>query len=105
MLIGAGVGFPSTGAMLRQLLEDNLHRSEDEQKAVCFIWSASKLDQLLLCFPSLLVDLTKYVHARTKLLSSGINNLKKWLHIKIFISNFEAGSFLSCNPGKALFPE
>lgn len=105
MLIGAGVGFPSTGAMLRQLLEDNLTRSADEQKSVCFIWTASKLDQLLLCFPSLLVDLTKYVHKKNGLLTSGINDLKKWLHIKIFISNFEPGEFLSLNPGQALFPE
>merc|ERR1712165_207976 len=105
MLIGAGVGFPSTGAMLRQLLEDNFAQSEDKQKPVCFIWTASKLDQLLLCFPSLLVDLTKYVHKKNGLLTSGISSLKNWLHIKIFVSNFEAGEFLSLNPGQALFPE
>jgi hypothetical protein len=97
MLIGAGVGFPSTGAMLRQALEDNLDLPESEQKRVCFMWSASKVDQLLLCFPSLLVDLTKYVHAK------GLANLKKWLHVKIFISSFEAGDVLSVNPDKALF--
>jgi len=105
MLIGAGVGFPSTGAMLRQILEDNLTRPSAEQKTVCFIWSASKLDQLLLCFPSLLVDLTKYVHKKNGMLTSGIKDLKKWLQIKIFISNFEPGEFLSLNPGQALFPE
>jgi len=105
MLIGAGVGFPSTGAMLRQLLEDNFMRPPDEQKSVCFIWSASKLDQLLLCFPGLLVDLTKYVHKKNGMFTSGISDLKKWLHIKIFISNFEPGEFLSLNPGQALFPE
>jgi len=97
MLIGAGVGYPSTGAMLRQTLEDNLHLEEHEQKRVCFMWTASKVDQLLLCFPSLLVDLTRYVHAK------GLANLKKWLHVKIFISSFEAGDVLSVNPDKALF--
>jgi len=97
MLIGAGVGYPSTGAMLRQILEDNVTRLESEQKKVCFMWTASKVNQLLLCFPALLVDLTRYVHAR------GLDNLKTWLHIKIFISSFEADDFLNVNPHKALF--
>jgi NAD(P)H-flavin reductase len=99
MLIGAGVGYPSTGAMLRQTLEDNLKLPDHQQRRVCFMWTASKVDQLLLCFPSLLVDLTKYVHAR------GLDNLKSWLHVKIFISSFEAGDVLSVNPNKALFLE
>jgi len=97
MLIGAGVGYPSTGAMLRQILEDNVTRPEAEKIRVCFMWTASKVNQLLLCFPSLLVDLTRYVHAR------GLDDLKKWLHVKIFISSFEAGEFLNVNPNKALF--
>merc|ERR1712151_491924 len=97
MLIGAGVGYPSTGAMLRQILEDNLTRPEAEQTRVCFMWTASKVNQLLLCFPSLLVDLTRHVHAR------GLDNLRRWLHVKIFISSFEAGEFLNVNPNKALF--
>jgi len=105
MLIGAGVGFPSTGAMLRQLLEDNLALPADRQKSVCFVWTASKLDQLLLCFPSLLVDLTRYVHRKNGQLTSGVSDLKRWLHIKIFISNFEPGEFLSLDPGQVLFPE
>merc|ERR1712151_185815 len=96
-LIGAGVGYPSTGAMLRQILEDNVTRQEAEQTRVCFMWTASKVNQLLLCFPSLLVDLTRYVHAR------GLDNLKSWLHVKIFISSFEADDFLNVNPNKALF--
>jgi NAD(P)H-flavin reductase len=99
MLIGAGVGYPSTGAMLRQTLEDNLKLPDHQQKRVCFMWTASKVDQLLLCFPSLLVDLTTYVHAR------GLDSLKSWLHVKIFISSFEAGDVLSVNPDKALFLE
>jgi hypothetical protein len=99
MLIGAGVGYPSTGAMLRQILEDNLTRSETEKTHVCFMWTASSVSQLLLCFPSLLVDLTKYVHAK------GLDDMKSWLHVKIFISNYEAGDFLGINPAKALFPE
>jgi len=97
MLIGAGVGYPSTGAMLRQILETNVTLPEGEQTRVCFMWTASKVNQLLLCFPSLLVDLTRYVQAR------GLEDLKKWLHVKIFISSFEAGEFLSVNPSKALF--
>merc|ERR1711897_11354 len=100
-LIGAGVGFPSTGAMLRQLLEDNFSKSSDDQKSVCFIWTASKLDQLLLCFPSLLLDLTKYVHKKNSE-TSGISHLKNWLHIKIFISSFEAGEVLGLSPAHAL---
>merc|ERR1712048_880060 len=99
MLIGAGVGYPSTGAMLRQILEDNLTRSVDEKTHVCFMWTASSVSQLLLCFPSLLVDLTKYVHAK------GLDDLRSWLHVKIFISNYEAGDFLGVNPTQALFPE
>jgi len=99
MLIGAGVGYPSTGAMLRQILEDNLTRSETEKTHVCFMWTASSVNQLLLCFPSLLADLTKYVHAK------GLDDMKRWLHVKIFISNYEAGDFLGINPAKALFPE
>merc|ERR1712178_584229 len=71
MLIGAGVGYPSTGAMLRQILEDNLTRPQGEETRVCFMWTASKVNQLLLCFPALLVDLTRYVHAR------GLDELKK----------------------------
>merc|ERR1719378_1826749 len=99
MLVGAGVGFPSTGSLLRQCLEANLNKDPDLQQAVCFIWSASKVDQLLLCFPNLLVDLTRYVHERS------IDELKDWLSIKIFISSFDAGDFLSIDPGKHLFPE
>jgi len=114
MLIGAGVGYPSTGAMLRQILEDNLDRPDDEKKMVCFIWSASKVEQLLLCFPSLLADLTRYVHRRNEKSisgfvgmrgSAGLADLKKWLHIKIFLSSVEAGGFLSVNPENALFSE
>lgn len=99
MLIGAGVGFPSTGAMLRKLLHDNLEKPPEERKAVCFMWTASKVDQLLLCFPSLLVDLTRYVHKKS------LEDLKSWLTIKIFISSFDAGDFLNIEPGKRLFPE
>ncbi|CAK0907219.1 unnamed protein product [Prorocentrum cordatum] len=99
MLIGAGVGFPSTGAMLRQLLQDNLEKQADEQTAVCFLWTATKVDQMLLCFPSLIADLTRYVNKRS------IAELKSWLTVKIFISSFEAGDFLDVNPGDALFPE
>merc|ERR1711988_49219 len=99
MLIGAGVGYPSTGAMLRQILEDNLTRSETGKTHVCLMWTASSVNQPLLCFPSLLVDLTKYVHAK------GLDDMKSWLHVKIFISNYEAGDFLGINPAKALFPE
>merc|ERR1712048_861363 len=87
------------GAMLRQTLEDNLKLPDDQQRRVCFMWTASKVDQLLLCFPCLLVDLTKYVHAR------GLDDLQSWLHVKIFISNYEAGDFLGVNPTQALFPE
>jgi len=97
MLIGAGVGYPSTGAMLRQILEDNLTRPQGEETRVCFMWTASKVNQLLLCFPALLVDLTRYVHAK------GLDDLKSWLTVKIFISSFEAGDFLDVNPHKALF--
>jgi hypothetical protein len=98
MLIGAGVGYPSTGAMLRQLLEDNMGKEEGERKAVCFIWTATKIDQLLLCFPSLLADLTRYVNKRS------LKELKSWLTVKIFISSFEAGDFLNVNPSEHIFP-
>jgi hypothetical protein len=101
MLIGAGVGFPSMGAMLRKALLDNLldiHKP-DQQKKVCFVWTASKLEQLLLCFPLLVADLTKYVHnANREKPGFGLANLKNWLTIKIFISSFEVGDDLPLNP-------
>jgi len=66
MLIGAGVGYPSMGSLLRQILEENLMSdfvsTSAAKRHVCFIWTCSKVDQLLLCFPSLLADLTRYVH-------------------------------------------
>jgi len=99
MLIGAGVGFPSTGAMLRKLLHDNLSLPAEERKSVCFMWTASKVDQLLLCFPSLLADLTSYVDQKS------LEDLKSWLTVKIFISSFNAEDFLRVNPGPRLFPD
>lgn len=99
MLIGAGVGFPSTGAMLRKVLRDNLDLPAEERKSVCFMWTASKVDQLLLCFPSLLVDLAWYVHEKS------LEDLKSWLTLKIFVSGFDAEDFLSVTPGPRLFPE
>jgi len=99
MLIGAGVGFPSTGSMLRKILDDNAALPAEERKAVCFMWTATKVDQLLLCFPSLLVDLARYVSKKS------IEDLKSWLTIKIFVSSFDPGDFLSVNPEKHLSPE
>jgi len=99
MLIGAGVGFPSTGSMLRRILSQNLGNPRDEQKAVCFMWSAASVDQLLLCFPSLLADLAKYVDR------SSLRDLQQWLTIKIFISEFKAGDFLTVDPGPRLVTE
>jgi len=99
MLIGAGVGFPSTGSMLRGILSHNLGNSTDKQKAVCFMWSAASVDQLLLCFPSLLADLAKYVNR------SSLKDLQQWLTIKIFISEFKAGDFLTVDPGPRLGTE
>jgi len=99
MLIGGGVGFPSLGAMLRQLLYYNLGLPEERKKPVCFMWTASKVDQLLLCFPSLLVDLTTYVHQKS------LQDLKSWLTIKIFISSFDGEDFMRVNPGPRLFPD
>jgi len=79
-LIGGGVGYPSIGAMLRQILEDNLLEHEyQERKQVCFMWTFSKVDQLHLCFPSLLADLARYVHR------SSLADLQKWLTVKIFV--------------------
>jgi len=98
MLIGAGVGFPSTGSMLRKLLHDNLDPGR-EPKAVCFIWTATNMDQLCLCFPSLMTYLAEYVHER------GIKSLQKWLTVKIFISNFKAGEYLEVFPADLLFPK
>jgi hypothetical protein len=99
MLVGAGVGFPSTGSMLRRCLDSNLEKDPESQQAVCFMWSASKVDQLLLCFPTLLFDLAAYVHKKgngdTK---KGLRDLKSWLTIKIFVGNFKAGDFLNVEP-------
>mmetsp|Transcript_76986 Transcript_76986/g.152490 ORF Transcript_76986/g.152490 Transcript_76986/m.152490 type:complete len:1129 (-) Transcript_76986:56-3442(-) len=99
MLIGAGVGFPSTGSMLRRILSHNLGSPCGQQKAVCFMWSAASVDQLLLCFPSLLADLAKYVNR------SSIQDLQQWLTIKIFIAEFRAGDFLTVDPGPRLVTE
>merc|ERR1739844_444311 len=85
--------------MLRRLLHDNLDAPKDEKKSVCFMWTASNVDQLLLCFPSLLVDLTRYVNQKS------LEDLKSWLTVKIFISSFDAGDFLNIDPTKRLFPE
>lgn len=108
MLVGAGIGFPSTLSMLRRCLNDNITKSADEQQAVCFMWSASKVDQLLLCFPSLLADLAHYVHRYGKQSgagsSRGLADLRSWLTIKIFVGEFEAGDFLNVQPGATLFP-
>merc|ERR1712045_605242 len=92
-------GFPSMGAMLRQVLYYNLGLPEERKKSVCFMWTASKVDQLLLCFPSLLADLTSYANQKS------LEDLKSWLTIKIFISSFDAEDFLSVNPGPRLFPD
>jgi hypothetical protein len=99
MLIGAGVGFPTTGSMLRQLLSDNLQKQAGEKTAVCFIWTATNVDQLLLCFPSILADLARYVS------ESSLDDLKSWLTVKIFISHFQAGDFLDIDPGEHIFPD
>jgi len=106
MLVGAGVGFPSSGSMLQSCLDRNLHKRADKQQAVCFMWSASKVDQLLLCFPALLTNLTRYVHCRgAGNPKQGLQNLMSWLTIKIFVSNFEAGDFLSCTPNVPVLTE
>ena len=81
------------------MLEDNLSRPQDERKLVYFIWTASRVEQFPVCFPSLLVDLSKDVHAKSGRWSSGIDALKRWLHLKVFISNFEVGELLSFHPG------
>jgi len=99
LLIGAGVGFPSTVSMLRRILSHNLGSPCDQQKAVCFMWSAASVDQLLLCFPSLLADLARYVN------HSSLKDLQQWLTIKIFISEFKAGDFLTVDPGPRLVTE
>jgi len=85
--------------MLRKLLHDNAELPAEARKSVCFMWTASKVDQLLLCFPSLLVDLAWYVEKRS------LEDLKSWLTIKIFISSFDAEDFLSVTPGPRLFPD
>lgn len=99
MLIGAGIGFPSVSALLGKVLVENMSKPEGEPpKAVCFMWAATRADQLQLCFPQLLVDLTKYVHERS------IEELRSWLTVKIFISRFEASCCLTVDPDKRLFP-
>lgn len=89
MLIGAGVGFPSVGGMLRQILEDNLAANSVDKKQVCFMWACSKVDQLHLCFPSLLADLSKYVRR------SSLQHLREWLTVKIFVSKVVQGDVLN----------
>mmetsp|Transcript_102697 Transcript_102697/g.290421 ORF Transcript_102697/g.290421 Transcript_102697/m.290421 type:complete len:191 (-) Transcript_102697:58-630(-) len=84
--------------MMRRLLRQSLEEPEKE-KAVCFCWGAASVDQLLLCFPSLLADLARYVYKRS------LEDLQRWLTVKIFVSNFKAGDFLNIDPGPHLFPE
>jgi len=85
MLIGAGDGFPSMSGMLRKCLMDNSGKTDADKKLVCFIWTVPKMEQLALCFPVLLQDLAKYVQRNKS--AGGISDLKKWLTIKIFISD------------------
>lgn len=98
MLVGAGVGFPSMGGMLRSILKENKGKPADQAKKVCFIWTATKVEQLHLCFPCLLADLADYVGNRP----NGLKELQAWLTVKIFISSFDATSALTINPGKEL---
>lgn len=92
MLIGSGVGYPSMGGMLRQILEDNLALENDARRHVCFMWGCSKVDQLQLCFPGLLADLTRYVHRKS------IADLQKWLTIKIFVDKVGKEDVLATEP-------
>jgi len=96
MLIGAGVGYPSMGSLLRQILEENLMSdfvaTSAAKRHVCFIWTCSKVDQLLLCFPSLLADLTRYVHR------SSLARLQDWLTVKIFVGSLGPDDVLAVEP-------
>jgi len=96
MLIGAGVGYPSMGSLLRQILEENLTAdyvaTAAAKRHVCFIWTCSKVDQLLLCFPSLLADLTRYVHR------SSLARLQDWLTVKIFVGSLGPDDVLAVEP-------
>jgi len=96
MLIGAGVGYPSMGAMLRQILEENVLAdvvaTATSKRHVCFIWTCSKVDQLLLCFPSLLADLTRYVQR------SSLAKLQEWLTVKIFVGSVGPDDLLAVEP-------
>lgn len=92
MLIGAGVGYPSMGSLLRQILEDNLKAESSSKRHVCFMWTCRKVDQLHLCFPSLLADLTKYVHR------SSLADLQQWLTVKIFVGDVGQDDVLAVEP-------
>merc|ERR1712129_235553 len=81
MLIGAGVGFSSIGSLLGHLLQHN-HGSP---KRTCFIWAATKLEELHLSFWRLVVDLAHYVSKH----ENNIAALKAWLTIKIFVSSLK----------------
>ena len=59
MIVGAGLGFPCTRGHAAAASVGNLARPAGQQMWVCFIWTAPELDQMLLCCPSLLVDLSR----------------------------------------------
>lgn len=96
MLIGAGVGYPSMGSLLREMLEESIVAdyisTAGAKRHVCFIWTCSKVDQLQLCFPSFLADLTRYVHR------SSLAKLQEWLTVKIFVGSVGPEDVLAVEP-------
>ena len=81
---------------MREMLEESIVAdyisTAGAKRHVCFIWTCSKVDQLQLCFPSLLADLTRHVHR------SSLAKLQEWLTVEISVGSVGPEDVLAVEP-------